>query len=254
MFIMGAPKKACKSWLMLALAWDLSEGKSVWGLPALTSPTPLRTVYFTQEDTEDDIDLRIKAHLSAKREPNDRVWIVPKNLSIKLDTNEGRRIVERELDHVAEAAGKIDLVMFDPMRRIHNGNENDSDTIGRIWDVVDKIHRRYGCGVIISHHITKPPHDKKGYDPTDPFNGRGSGDIYGGGDAFVVVVPGSMNKERTERRVSVYFESKRAQEMEPAMLKVDFKTGNVTTNTLSLRESVYTTAVGVPDGVDLRGV
>jgi RecA-family ATPase len=226
-FILGPPKKACKSWLLLAMAWDLAEGHAVWGMPTLAPTRALRTVYFTQEDAEEDIDLRIKAHFSGGRTPNDRLWVVPKNLNIKLDTSDGRRLVERELDGVVAAAGAIDLVMFDPMRRIHNGNENDSETIAKMWDVIDRIHRRYGCSVIISHHITKPPNDKKGYDPTDPFNGRGSGDIYGGGDAFVMVVPGAMGKERLGRRVTAYFESKRAQELEPAHLDVNFKTGAV---------------------------
>jgi RecA-family ATPase len=227
-FIMGAPKKACKSWLLLAMAWDLSEGFAPWGIEALLPSRPMRTIYFTQEDTEDDIDTRIKAHLrGGSRKANDGLWIVPKNLAIKLDSSEGRRIIEKEIDGVVAKAGAVDLVMFDPMRRIHNGNENDSETIAKIWDVVDRIHRRYNCGVVISHHITKPPREKEGYDPTDPFNGRGSGDIYGGGDAFMVVVPGPMAKDRLSRRVSVHFESKRAQEMEPAHLKVEFGTGRV---------------------------
>lgn len=257
-FIMGPPKKACKSWLLLAMAWDLSEGLPPWGLSQLKPSRPMRTVYFTQEDTEDDIDMRIKAHFCGGREPNDRFWVVPKNLSIKLDTNDGRRLVEKELDSVVEKAGPIDLVMFDPMRRIHNGNENDSETIAKIWDVVDKIHRRYGCGVVISHHITKPPRDKEGYDPSDPFNGRGSGDIYGGGDAFMVVVPREMAKDKTWRKVDVYFESKRAQEMEPAPLKVHFKTGVVEQVNIqvssSLREEGIIYAKTKNISIDLRSL
>ena len=226
-FVIGPPKKACKSWLLLGMAWDLSEGNIIWEIPELKPVKPLRTVYFTQEDTEEDADIRIKAHFTANRADNNRLWIVPKNLAIKLDASEGRRIVERELDGVAEKAGAIDLVMFDPMRRIHNGNENDSETIAKIWDVLDRIHRRYGCSVIVSHHITKPPREKEGYDPTDAFNGRGSGDIYGGGDAFVVVVPGMMSPDKTWRKVGVHFESKRAQEMEARQLKVHFGTGRI---------------------------
>ena len=239
-FIIGPPKKGCKSWLLLSMAWDLAEGLPMWGLPALKPERAMRTVYFTQEDTEDDVDRRIKAHLEAgHRPPNDRLWIVPKNLSIKLDTSEGRRIVEKEIDFVVEKAGPVDLVFFDPMRRIHNGNENDSETIAQMWDVIDRIHRRYKCAVVISHHITKPPSTKQmaeGYNPADPFNGRGSGDIYGGGDAFMVTVPGPMAADKGSRRVDVYFESKRAAEMPPAYLRVDFKTGAsrpVTTGVLS---------------------
>lgn len=227
-FIMGPPKKAAKSWMMLAAAWDLAEAAPVWGITATKPARPMRTVYFTQEDTEDNIHSRIRAHLEgAKRKPNDGLWVVPKNLNIKLDTHTGRAIVERELDAVREKAGAIDLVMFDPMRRIHNGNENDSETIAEIWDVIDRVHKRYNCATIISHHTVKPPREKEGWDPTDPYTGRGSGDIYGGGDAFVVVVPGKLGKGGEWRKISAYFESKREQQMAPAQLKVMFKTGVV---------------------------
>jgi RecA-family ATPase len=227
-FMLGQPKKANKSWLLLAAAWDLSEGEAPWGIAAFKPERAMRSVYFTQEDTEDNIHSRIMAGLGAGgREPNDRLWVVPKNLNIKLDTTQGRNIVQGELDQVRDRVGAIDLVIFDPMRRIHNGNENDSETIAKMWDVIDRIHKRYDCATIISHHTVKPPREKEGYDPSDPFTGRGSGDIYGGGDAFVVIVPGKMGPERMWRQVAAYFESKREQQMTPALLKVDYRTGRV---------------------------
>lgn len=231
-FVFGQPKKACKSWLLLAAAWDLAEGKPVWGVAGFKPPQPMRTVYFAQEDTEENIKERVMAHVGAGREAaNDRLWIVPKDLNIKLDTREGKGMVQKELDSVLERAGKIDLVMFDPMRRMHSGNENDSETIGKIWNVIDLIHKRYeGCATLISHHTVKPPHGKEaeGFDPTDPYTGRGSGDIYGGGDAFAVVLPGKLSSDRMERGVMVYLESKRGQQLEPAFLNVNFGTGAVT--------------------------
>jgi len=230
LFLMGQPKKSCKSWLFLAAAWDLAEGLPIWGITSLRPERAMRTVYFTQEDSEDNIHTRIHAHLDVGHRPaNDGVWVVPKNLNIKLDTATGRRLVQDELDGVREKVGAIDLVMFDPMRRIHNGNENDSETIAEMWDVIDRIHKRYDCATAISHHTVKPPRGdaREGWDPTDPFTGRGSGDIYGGGDAFVVVVPGAMAKDMMSRRIGAYFESKREQQMAPALLRVDFNTGKV---------------------------
>lgn len=230
-FMFGQPKKACKSWLMLAAAWDLAEGKAVWGIPGFAPGRPMRTVYFTQEDTEENIKERVMAHVGAGRDAaNERLWIVPKDLNIKLDTSAGRSLVQREIDGVVDKAGAVDLVMFDPMRRIHNGNENDSETIAEIWDVIDRVHKRYNCATLISHHTVKPPHgkDAEGFDPTDPYTGRGSGDIYGGGDAFAVVLPGKMASDRMTREVTVHLESKRGQQLEPAFLRVNFGSGRVT--------------------------
>lgn len=237
-FMIGTPKKACKSWMLLELAWSLSEGKEIWGIkrhPSLDdSPASyllmperaMRTVYFTQEDTEDDIHDRCMAHFNAGRIPNDRLWVVPKDLRIAFDTTGGLNTIQEELDGVGDKAGKIDLVIFDPMRRFHRGDENDSGIINRLWESLDKIHRRYGCATMFSHHTVKPPTAKENnFDPTSPFVGRGSGDIYGGGDSFMTIVPGKGDEHG--RVVGMYFESKRGRQLEPAQLKVHFKTGKV---------------------------
>lgn len=227
-FMMGPSKKACKSWLVLAAAWNLGEGLAPWGLQKLKPAKAMRTVYFTQEDTEDNITDRVKNHIiNGGRKSSDKVWIVPKNLNIKLDTADGRKLIKEALDEVREEAGDIDLVCFDPMRRIHGGDENDSSVIARLWETIEGIHNDYNCGVLITHHIRKPPNDMKNWDPSDPYVGRGSGDIYGGGDAFIMVVPGVLKRREQTRRVTTYFESKRAAEMAPTELMVNFNTGQV---------------------------
>lgn len=225
-FIIGPAKKG-KSWLLLDMAWDLSEGKYVWGIEALRPPRPLRVVYFTQEDTERNIRDRIELKVKGGRVANDRIWIEPKNLNIRLDTPEGRGLLKRSLDKAA-AREPIDLVMLDPMRRIHGGEENDSKVIADLWHVIEGIHNDYGCSTLIAHHITKPPNDREHYDPADPYHGRGSGDIYGGGDAFVMLVPGAMAPDgKSWRRCVLHFESKRAEPMPPAELKIGLTTGKI---------------------------
>lgn len=229
-FMIGPPKKAAKSWLLLDAAWSLSEGKPLWGVKrpdgsaVLVPPRAMRVVYFSQEDTDDDIHDRVLAHFNGGREPNDRLWIVPKNLKLTLDEGSGRELIQRELDEVREkSGGAIDLVIFDPMRRLHHGDENDSQVMVRIWEVLDRIHRRYACSTWFSHHTVKPPADKTYFDPSDPFVARGSGDIYGGGDAFMTIVPNKGTE--TTRKLVMHFESKRGRGILPAMLKVDFETG-----------------------------
>lgn len=121
------------------------------------------------------------------------------------------------------------MVVLDPMRRFHGGEENDSSTIAMFWERLAAIHNDYKCATIVSHHIKKPPNDRSEYDPTDPYQGRGSGDIYGGGDAFVVNVPGALAPDgKSWRQVRSYFESKRGEQIAPAALKISFATGKVT--------------------------
>ncbi len=224
--VIGPPKKGNKSWMLLNAAWDLSEGKDVWGVPQLKTGRQMRTIYFTQEDSEANIQERVKLVVGGGREVNDRVWIVPKNLNIKLDTHVGADLVKRELDQVAKV-GPIDLVVFDPMRRIHDGEENDSQTIAKLWHRLDAIHNDYNCATLLSHHIVKPPLDRAGYDPTDPYHGRGSGDIYGGGDAFVVVVPQELLQGGSGRKLKVAFESKRGGQLPSAVLKMSYAEGRI---------------------------
>lgn len=231
--MMGQPKKAAKSWLTLSMCWSLAEGNPLWsihfkdGKPALAPPRPMRCVYFTQEDTDDDFQDRALAHVQGGgRQITDLLHIVPKNLERVFDTDAGKKMVEAEIDDAQRKMGGVDLVAFDPLRRMHHGDENDSSVIGEIWTVLDRIHRRYGCSTFINHHIVKPPMDKSNWDPTDPYIARGSGDIYGGGDAFINVVPGAYKPDEW-RNVTLHFESKRAKGLLPAALKVWFTTGKV---------------------------
>jgi RecA-family ATPase len=225
--LLGPPKKSCKSWLLLDLGFDLSAGAPAWGMKdekgefTFKPPRPLRVVYFSQEDTVDDLVDRVHRHCGSGHQVSDNLWLVPKNLVMTLDT--GYELVQKELEEIVAASGPIDLIIFDTMRRMHTGNENDSEVIARLWVRVDQIQKKYNCGVFFAHHITKPPQDKRGYDPSDPFIGRGSGDIYGGGDAYAVVVPIIKNREMA--KVTVYFESKRAADLNPAVLKIPFATG-----------------------------
>lgn len=227
--IMGRPKRACKSWLLLNLAWQLSEGKPLWGIthskdgPLFIPTRPLRIIYFTQEDAEDDIHDRISLMLAAGCKPNDNFLICPKDLRFTLDEPTH---IGKELDE-ATKGGPLDLILFDPLRRMFRGRENDSDVIAGLFRTLGSIEERYNCSCIISHHIVKPPRESSSlWDESSPFAGRGSGDIYGSGDAFINVVenPG-RGRPRAHRRLDLYFETKRSGELSPVTLALNFTTG-----------------------------
>jgi len=239
-FIIGEPKKACKSWLMLDMGIMLALQKPLWGIcyetgePLFLPSRPMRTVYFTQEDTEDDFHDRAEIRFAAGLDDTkDLLWVVPKDLGVTLDTDKGQTLLGQQLDHVRTKAGPIDLVMFDPMRRMHTGNENDSQMVGRLWRVLHAIHQEYSCSTIFSHHIIKPPTDENSkFDPSSPFAARGSGDIYGGGDAFINVVPrrargGLAGYSPESRTIDLHFESKRSGPISPVRIQMKFGTGTV---------------------------
>lgn len=230
----GGPPKSCKSWLGLNLAWDLALGQPVWGLirergGPLFPSGPRRVVYCTQEDTEDDLQDRVLAILADGRaDTEDRLFYVPKDLRIKLDVPAGYEMLREELDKVAKDSGAIDLVILDPMRRFHVGNENDSQHMVDVWIALENIHRRYNCATLFVHQTIKPPSDPDAnYDLTSPFSMRGSGDIYGGGDAFVMVVPRRPSKEKNRHRLELHFETRLAAAIDPVNVVVNSETGEV---------------------------
>ena len=235
-FVIGPPKRACKSWLLANLGWDLAEHKPLWGIthskdgPVFLASRPMRTVYFTQEDTEDDFQDRSQLMFNAGRTVNDLLWIVPKNLKMLLDSPTGFQVILNEIGGVVTKSGPVDLVLFDPMRRMHAKSENDSEIIAALWQRLDELHCQFDCSTIFSHHVVKPPKDASShFDPTSPFAARGSGDIFGGGDAFINVVPkGMRGQPRNYRDVELHFETKRGKPIAPVDVRISFETGGIT--------------------------
>lgn len=233
-FIIGRPKKAAKSWLLFNLGWDLATGNNCWQVTRerdgelLVPPRPMRVCYFSQEDTESDLYDRFKLMVAAGRIPTDNFWYEPKNLSLMLDNGEG----ERNIMNVLEKAAPVDLVMFDPMRRMHAFNENDSEHMSRFWRSVNNIEQKFNCSCLFSHHVVKPTKDSAA--ESDPFAARGSGDIFGGADMFISVVPkkqaGNPNKGNLIQPLTLHFVSKRGKPLSPIEVTVDFQTGLVNFN------------------------
>lgn len=228
-FIIGEPKRALKSWLMLNLGWDLSEGKNVWGIldaqgqPVFQPNRAMRVLYFSQEDTEDDLQDRYDVMAAAGRTPNSNFYYEPKDLTKAFDGGAGQELIKQA---IYEAGPGVDLVMFDPMRRMHYLSENDSEAMQQIWKALDDIQRTFDCACLFSHHVTKPSKEA-GYSRNSPFAARGSTDIFGGADAFVNVEPLQPKTNPNLRSINLYYETKRSAPLEPMKLHIDLGTGLV---------------------------
>jgi hypothetical protein len=71
-----------------------------------------------------------------------------------------------ELIAELKAAG-IEVVFFDPLSRLHGGNENDSAVGAAITKAFERIIRQTGCSVMVAHHTGKN-------DREDMHAGRGT--------------------------------------------------------------------------------
>jgi hypothetical protein len=234
MFMVGEPKRACKSWLLANLAWDLSEGKPVWRIQhskkgyLFVPNRPMRIVYFSQEDTEDDFQDRAAIIAATGRRPNENFWFVPKNLQMTLDSENGVKLIEAELAAAAQTA-PLDLVILDPLRRVLQGDESNSERIAEVWRTLDVWSKEFDCSFAVAHHVVKPPRQQgQHYDPSSPYVSRGSSDIYAGADAFINVVPGKQRGQPTTGRLlELHFTTKRSREVSPVSVRVNFETGGV---------------------------
>lgn len=221
---------------MFNLACDLGSGLPIWGIDHFKPSRPQRTVILTQEDTEDDIQDRVQIMVGGGREMSPNVQLTPKNLQISFDSDEGVAAIARELDTATKVMGGVDLVVFDPMRRFHRQSENDSDVIQRVWVLIDRIQQNYDCSVAMVHHLVKPSRDPRVFfDDTDPSAARGSGDLFGGADAWINVA--RPRDTENGRLLQLYFQTKRGRTPMPAQLHVDFATGKVRYDGYARKES-----------------
>ena len=98
---------------------------------------------------------------------------------IRLDD---RGSVARLREHIA--ARLPALVVFDPLNRLHNGDENRPTQMTPVMDAMAGIAYDYGCAVLAVHHLSKPSAERRG-DIWDRF--RGATSIRSGTDANLVM-------------------------------------------------------------------
>ena len=129
----------------------------------------------------------------------------------------------------AAQAAPLDLVILDPLRRVLQGDESNSERIAEIWRKLDNWSKEFNCSFVVAHHVVKPPRQKgEHYDASSPYVSRGSSDIYAGADAFINVVPGKQRGQPTKGRLlELHFTTKRSREISPVSVRVNFETGGV---------------------------
>ena len=94
---------------------------------------------------------------------------------IRLDN---RASVARVREYVAEL--RPDLVVMDPLNRLHGADENRPTQMTPVMDALARIAYDFGVAVLAIHHLAKPSQDRRG-DIWDRF--RGASAIRSGTDA-----------------------------------------------------------------------
>jgi AAA domain-containing protein/CHC2-type zinc finger protein len=151
--LMLADGKAGKSVLSLDLTLALASGSSWLGHVV---PQRRRVAVISREDAPQETARRLKllsAGSAARAEYNwGQVWIntMLQSPSFLLDNREQVDALIREL-----RMEQFDLAIFDVLRDLHTGDENDNTVMAGVMATLKRIQVEAGCGVLLLHHLSK---------------------------------------------------------------------------------------------------
>lgn len=194
--VIGAPSKYMKSFLALGLAYDLAEGTPLFGLqkkdgsfvwPVLR---PMSVLYIEQEIGR----ARVKARMATIQGSRggtlapENIAFECKNPDFRLDSAEGVARIEQQI-----VERKADVLILDPMRRFHLGDEDSSEAIEQLMQPIYALQKKHGVTVVLIHHAAKRSEFRDGRDPESL---RGSSHIYAMGDTYMMITrPVPTNKD-----------------------------------------------------------
>jgi len=219
MVLAGAPKSN-KSWVAINMALAMARNRPVfegiaangeWILPTYKKS---RVLYLEQEVGPDGLRNRLGGILAGELDPSIELFIKSRDMMMRLDTEEGRKLIDKEVDEV-----KPDVTIFDPLAKFHLLDENSAQHMGAIMRAGDKLVEKYGTALIYIHHTGKDPAD-----PDQARRGgnrlRGSSAVFADVDTLVLVDrQGAANAK--EPTLKLEFEIRQGEPLDPLYVKRD---------------------------------
>lgn len=146
--LISGPQKIGKSLFASQLALTLGDRKEFLGFKP--SESEYRTLILQAEVSAKRMQGRFQKQVQAFGKPAlGNVLSASVYSSIKLDSEEGRRIIRELIDQY-----KPDLVIVDPLANFHRGDENVAQDVLRVTTGLDEI-RAAGPAVCLVHHHGK---------------------------------------------------------------------------------------------------
>jgi hypothetical protein len=204
-FIGGEPKER-KSWLALYLAVCVASGIKVFNRWEVQRG---RVLIFSAEGGAGLVRRRTGLMARAlELDVGDASTLDLHVLDIPvmhLDEEEHRKRFLRAVQQV-----KPTLVLLDPLRELHTGEENDSAVIAALLAPLRELRAFCGAAVILVHHMKKAGEHGRGVRGGQRL--RGSSALHGASDCALYLDGEGAGKDR---RVSVQVELRGAEEIEP---------------------------------------
>ncbi|MDQ3299963.1 MAG: AAA family ATPase [Myxococcota bacterium] len=176
--MIGAEPKVAKTWIALELAVAIATGTKACGEFYAEAG---RAAYFFAEDLDVQARNRVRALLAGadRRLAEGRLFL--RTRGVFLD-------VLRDADMAwivasARRIGQLDVLVLDPLRDIHSGEEDRSDSMRDVMRRLRVLAELLGCTVVVVHHAPKATKDTAKRRPGQ--NLRGSGAIHGSVDSGI---------------------------------------------------------------------
>ena len=177
--ISGEPKST-KTWIAVELGMALATATPAFG--EYQAQRARHVAYFFAEDSVRSVQARLTALADSRHmDP----LVASANLHIicrgRLDLMDEDQ--HSELVAACKTIPDLGLLILDPLRDIHYGEENDSKWMSRVMDALRRLRDELGCSILFIHHSHKGNKDTEGRRPGQKM--RGSSAIHGAIDAGI---------------------------------------------------------------------
>lgn len=176
----GEPKAMVKTWSATELALAVATGTKAFGE---FFAEPGVVVYFYAEDLDVQVRNRTRALLAGSERTIARGRFHPRPRGAFLDI-----LRDEDLAWIVASVrklGTVALLVLDPLRDIHGGEEDKSDSMREVMRRLRLLADLLGCTVLVVHHAVKRNKDNVGRRPGQNF--RGSSAIHGSLDAVLSI-------------------------------------------------------------------
>ncbi|MGE0403034.1 MAG: AAA family ATPase [Kofleriaceae bacterium] len=176
--IIGGEPKTIKTWLALEFALAIAMGRKALG--EFKSERGV-AVMFCAEDLAKQMRNRLRGRLKTlgvELKPG-RLFIQPRGTFIDVLSDDDMAWLVAS----CRKLGKIDLLVLDPLRDLHSGEEDKSDSMRDVMRRLRLLGELLGCTVLVVHHTIKASDATSGRRPGQRL--RGSSAIHGSLDAGI---------------------------------------------------------------------
>lgn len=144
--IMAGDPGAGKTYIGLGLAIHASRGGPLFGLAG--SGSAHRVAYLATETHT----AFVKHHAQIWRGNEPAPGVV---LASQPNIGVVDLIKPAHAERLRRAASSVDLLVVDPLGRLHAGDESDASHMGRIGQLLDEVTLETGCCILLMHHFRK---------------------------------------------------------------------------------------------------